>query len=362
LILNEINNLNTLYNLWINARTYIPIKIEYRKVTSSFREDERIAMLRCDVCPCLERWFFYIFFLPLYFIMVGFQRTGHFIMVGLILIDIKMCLTSNRNQLAFDSHMLFGNEKEHALNNRACSLSRRTARMKYPFGLFSFAEYSETTSRSLHSSYDCRVLFKGRHATLMNSALSGIGDDETTQNYWHYRQKQVQPCSDTALIDVRSSKDFESGHVVGATSIPIDELSHRLYELPPPFEEPVGIFASDTAQLSLARQILEGHRWSIDREILHVATGSYSTGISSRPVWKPNELLDDFLKGDRGKAWYSTRSSGVALDIGCGAGRDAVLMARILGPGWRVIGVDNDAGMRSQRPSEPIERIHALHG
>ena len=169
------------------------------------------------------------------------------------------------------------------------------------------------------------------------------------KGYFLYRQTEdFHRCSHVALLDVRSRTDFESGHLLHSTSIPLDELSQRLYELPPPFEEPIGLLGSDTKQLEEARKILERHRWTIDQEILSevlVGKEPIVKGGSSRPIWKPNELLDEFFRSEKGREWYSRRKSGVALDIGCGAGRDAVLMARILGPSWLVVGVDNDAGV-----------------
>jgi rhodanese-related sulfurtransferase/predicted transcriptional regulator len=37
---------------------------------------------------------------------------------------------------------------------------------------------------------------------------------------------------DVVLVDVRPTEEFEAGHINGARSIPIDELEHRLSELP----------------------------------------------------------------------------------------------------------------------------------
>ncbi len=37
---------------------------------------------------------------------------------------------------------------------------------------------------------------------------------------------------DAVLVDVRPREEFEAGHIEGARSIPIDELEHRLAELP----------------------------------------------------------------------------------------------------------------------------------
>ena len=41
-----------------------------------------------------------------------------------------------------------------------------------------------------------------------------------------YRQRQV------TFVDVRSRDDFERGHIPGALSVPISELSRRIDEIP----------------------------------------------------------------------------------------------------------------------------------
>ena len=38
--------------------------------------------------------------------------------------------------------------------------------------------------------------------------------------------------NDVVLVDVRPAEEFESGHIDGAVSIPLDELDERIYELP----------------------------------------------------------------------------------------------------------------------------------
>jgi len=38
---------------------------------------------------------------------------------------------------------------------------------------------------------------------------------------------------DVVLVDVRPGEEYEAGHIPGARSVPLDELEHRLAELPP---------------------------------------------------------------------------------------------------------------------------------
>ncbi len=40
------------------------------------------------------------------------------------------------------------------------------------------------------------------------------------------------PEAERTLLDVRTSKEFAAGHILGATSIPVDELRERLGEVP----------------------------------------------------------------------------------------------------------------------------------
>ena len=267
-------------------------------------------------------------------------------MKAAIVFFVWILLTVNKTSWSFHHLILGSNVYSNNRANRGDSLAGFSPTRPCDYFVMKFLQRMRNFKCAFEPSASriCSA-FKSQNSLSMSLKSSAMNCENIYQEYFHYRRTQLQPCNGTALIDVRSRKDFESGHLLGSTSIPIDELPQRLYELPPPFDEPVGIFASDKSQLEAARQVLEKHRWNINREILSSDSGSFVTGLSSRPVWKPNELLFSFLNSERGRAWYSNRDSGVALDIGCGAGRDAVLMARTLGPGWRIIGVDNDAGI-----------------
>lgn len=50
------------------------------------------------------------------------------------------------------------------------------------------------------------------------------------------------------VVDLRSREDFDRKHLVGATSIPADELEARLLELPPPFGEAISLAGDDKAR------------------------------------------------------------------------------------------------------------------
>ncbi len=146
------------------------------------------------------------------------------------------------------------------------------------------------------------------------------------------------------LIDLRSAAAFASGHLAGATSLPVSALRERLYELPPPGEWPLTILG-DARELAEARALLSPKGWTfveaIDAERADTWSGAdVETGGVSAPSWRPNSFLAAVLREiepPRGEA-------AVAVDVGCGSGRDAVAMALRLGGSWRVYGVDNHDG------------------
>lgn len=43
------------------------------------------------------------------------------------------------------------------------------------------------------------------------------------------------------VLDLRSKSDFRTKHLLGSTSIPVDDLEPKLLELPPPFDGPVSL-------------------------------------------------------------------------------------------------------------------------
>src|SRR5213076_3327432 len=57
----------------------------------------------------------------------------------------------------------------------------------------------------------------------LGEAVEAIGRDELRERLSR---------GDVVLVDVRPSVEYASGHIDGARSIPIDELEHRLAELP----------------------------------------------------------------------------------------------------------------------------------
>ena len=85
------------------------------------------------------------------------------------------------------------------------------------------------------------------------------------------KEELVQQIDDGAIVvlDVRPAVEYDQGHIVGARSIPIDELERRLTELPPDREivaycrGPYCVFADEAVSLLVergyqARRLTEG--------------------------------------------------------------------------------------------------------
>ncbi|HWD40823.1 MAG TPA: class I SAM-dependent methyltransferase [Fimbriimonas sp.] len=120
----------------------------------------------------------------------------------------------------------------------------------------------------------------------------------------------------TDLLDVGKRR-----RVIGAAWIPLNELPRRLSELPTkdePFqvagegaEEAVEFLNSGCRRAELARSVELGDEQRLLR------------------LWEPNEFLAEMLP---------SLSPGEALDIACGAGREAVTLAML---GWNVTALDH---------------------
>lgn len=91
-------------------------------------------------------------------------------------------------------------------------------------------------------------------------ALAAISKEELVQQIAEHA---------TVVLDVRPSVEYEQGHIVGARSIPIDELERRLTELPPDQEivaycrGPYCVYADEAVSLLTdrgyrARRLTEG--------------------------------------------------------------------------------------------------------
>jgi SAM-dependent methyltransferase len=106
-----------------------------------------------------------------------------------------------------------------------------------------------------------------------------------------------------------------------AVNIPLEALPNRTHELPPPS---VMLQVADVGPLSRTTiEWLTAH----GRQAVLSPPETGPTGSSGR-LWSPNPFLEEIADDLR---------PGLAIDLGCGTGRDAVYLASM---GWRVRAID----------------------
>ena len=167
--------------------------------------------------------------------------------------------------------------------------------------------------------------------------------------------RTFMPHAPAVTLDLRPTASFEDRHVRDAYSVPLGTLEERLFELPPPGEWPLEIMGPREA-LDEANALLQPKGWTpkeIDTEadpgwadLRPTAVGL--DGVLPSP-YRPNsflaaalEAIQDDVAGE--DAAEQRETEGLALDLGCGSGRDAVHIASALAvsaPQWQTVGLDN---------------------
>jgi rhodanese-related sulfurtransferase len=148
--------------------------------------------------------------------------------------------------------------------------------------------------------------------------------------------------SDAAVIDVRDDEAFAAGHLAGAGHLPVAEFSSRRTELPPR-DAPVLVVAASAEAAREAAQALEALGYArvdwLDGPLAQLAGGLADRGPAAR-LWRPAPFLVEVLP---------RLTPGPALDLACGAGREAVFLAL---NGFAVEALDDDPAI--------LERAAAL--
>lgn len=147
-----------------------------------------------------------------------------------------------------------------------------------------------------------------------------------------------------ASVDCRSEEAFLAGHKTGAISIPAPELFARMHELPMRSEPLVLWVDASTQDQSQAFLLDKGYRiiqtmiWT-ETLAQHLALNNQlETGAARTYLWQPAPLIEHFVKDIMPR--YQIQA-GKGLDIGCGAGRDLVYLAK---HGWHMTGIDHLSG------------------
>ena len=141
------------------------------------------------------------------------------------------------------------------------------------------------------------------------------------------------------ILDVRPHNHFLSGHLPGAVHFNLLHGPNLWHELPPKNISIHLCVAKEHADTAV--KLLAQHRYEVVKVTTSndLATMDLTTGASSNRSWRGNPILEhysDLLTGSSDLDFDQP----LALDIGCGSGRDSILLAQL---GFRVIAIDNQA-------------------
>jgi tellurite methyltransferase len=159
------------------------------------------------------------------------------------------------------------------------------------------------------------------------------------------------------VLDVRGPEGFARGHLAGSGHIPHAELTARRSELPPR-DAAILVVAEEAAAAAAAAAAIEAFGYSAVSWLdapLRALTGGLADHAPGARLWRPAPFLEEVLpliSRPRGTAPGSgalAEEPPLALDLACGAGRDAVFLAL---HGFAVEGWDH--------APEALERARAL--
>jgi hypothetical protein len=150
-------------------------------------------------------------------------------------------------------------------------------------------------------------------------------------------RKEDLAMSERVLLDIRSNTARAvAGCVPGSHAFPVDSLLTMAFALPPR-SRPVTIVFDEQESLDAARAILQRLGYSRisdqrfdDCERRQVCP---EAKLAATRCWEPSPFLEHVIP--RVEAAVSGR---VAVDVGCGCGRDMVFLGM---RGWAAVGFDN---------------------
>lgn len=143
------------------------------------------------------------------------------------------------------------------------------------------------------------------------------------------------------LLDPRPHAEAARQPIADSVNIPIVELADRVAELPPRGRTVLVADVGSAAETAINLLIEAGRAAELTR--------GWEYGAPADRLWEPNAWLEQIAR---------ELTPGRALDLGCGAGRDALYLA---GLGWEVVGVDRlpDALERAGRLAERYRLSHS---
>lgn len=191
---------------------------------------------------------------------------------------------------------------------------------------------------------------------------------------WHALPLADRP----RLVDVRSEEAFQARRLVSSINLPIDDLVNLLFELPEPSVD-LAIVATNLEEGENAVKLLDSRYWhcipfifvedeSEENSVLwrsaatlRLLTSGQISPQDRRIIYTPNPFLVshiDFVEESLAETHLvsSSQSFYTCCDVGCGAGRDSVWLAK-RGRGWLVRCVD-----RLPRCLDRVQRLACRHG
>jgi len=166
----------------------------------------------------------------------------------------------------------------------------------------------------------------------------------------------------TALLDLRTPPAYQSGHHLNASHLPFAALIMRRHELPPP-GTPLRVLHDDAADLTIAVSQLQDWSYPVVSALLVDAerlahwrqSGELVTGQSSERLWQANGALELALPRWSHPAQPASGPAR-ALDLACGSGRDALLLAM---HGYDVLAIDHkvDALARLKASASALQLV-----